>query len=57
MGLITAAHYRQRAGLNAGDQRIDEANACFASVPAEFACDIRGRGGIVDQNCPMDHAR
>lgn len=36
---------------------IDEASTCFASASVGLACGIRGRGSIVDQNCPPTHAR
>ena len=61
VGLANAAHHRQhtvlRTGLTTRNRRINEASTCFAGSSVELACDIRGRGSIVDENCPPAHAR
>jgi len=61
VGLANAAHHRQhtvlRTGLTTRNRRINEASTCFAGASVELACDIRGRGSIVDENCPPAHAR
>ena len=51
---VAAAHHCEHAvlgaGLAAGDRRVDEIEAAPFGFGVQFACDLRRRGGVIDDD-------